>query len=72
MLASPENIALSREGTIIASYKMGHIAAFTINGKLLRHELHDDYIHVRLINKVINTTRLYKTFFQVLFDVKRW
>lgn len=56
VLASPENIALSREGTIIASYKMGHIAAFTINGKLLRHELHDDNIHVRSMNKVTTTT----------------
>lgn len=44
----PENICLSREGIIIATYKMGHIAAFTLNGKMLKHETHDDNILVSI------------------------
>nr|CAD7439851.1 unnamed protein product [Timema bartmani] len=39
---SPENIAMSREGVIVVNYERGHIAAFTINGKRLRQESHND------------------------------
>lgn len=44
---SPENIAMSREGVIVVNYEKGNIAAFTINGKRLRHESHNDNLQVR-------------------------
>ena len=43
---SPENIAMSREGVIVVNYEKGNIAAFTINGKRLRHESHNDNLQV--------------------------
>lgn len=43
---SPENIAMSREGVIVVNYERGNIAAFTINGKRLRHESHNDNLQV--------------------------
>ena len=43
---SPENIAMSREGVIVVNYERGHLAAFTINGKRLRHEIHNDNLQV--------------------------
>lgn len=45
---SPENIAMSREGVIVVNYEKGNIAAFTINGKRLRHESHNDNLQVRI------------------------
>lgn len=44
--SSPENIAMSREGVIVVNYERGHIAAFTINGKRLRYESHNDNLQV--------------------------
>ena len=46
---SPENIAMSREGVIVVNYERGHVAAFTINGKRLRHESHNDNLQVCLV-----------------------
>jgi neurobeachin len=46
---SPENIAMSREGLIVVNYKKGHVAAFTVNGKRLRQEAHNDNIQVCFI-----------------------
>ena len=43
---SPENIAMSREGLIVVNYERGHVAAFTINGKRLRQEAHNDNLQV--------------------------
>lgn len=43
---SPENITLSREGFIVVNYDEGNVAAYTINGKLLRHESHNDNLQV--------------------------
>lgn len=43
---SPENIAMSREGVIVVNYERGRVAAFTINGKRLRHESHNDNLQV--------------------------
>lgn len=43
---SPENVALSREGLVVINYDRGHVAAFTMNGKRLRHESHNDNIQV--------------------------
>lgn len=43
---SPENVALSREGLIVINYDRGHVGAYTMNGKRLRHESHNDNIQV--------------------------
>ncbi|XP_053598524.1 neurobeachin isoform X2 [Microplitis demolitor] len=48
---SPENIAMSREGVIVVNYERGHIAAFTINGKRLRHESHNDNLQCLLLSR---------------------
>ncbi|XP_043268536.1 neurobeachin isoform X4 [Venturia canescens] len=48
---SPENIAMSREGVIVINYERGHIAAFTINGKRLRHEAHNDNLQCLLLSR---------------------
>lgn len=45
---SPENITMSREGFIVVNYDQGNVAAFTINGRLLRFETHNDNLQVRL------------------------
>lgn len=37
---------MSREGFIVVNYDEGNVAAFTINGKLLRHESHNDNLQV--------------------------
>lgn len=44
--SSPENIAMSREGVIVVNYERGNVAAYTINGKRLRHESHNDNLQV--------------------------
>ena len=43
-LTAPLNLALSREGFVVAHFPGGHLAAFTANGNLLRHEMHNDKI----------------------------
>jgi neurobeachin len=43
---SPENITMSREGFIVVNYDEGNVAAFTINGRLLRYESHSDNLQV--------------------------
>ncbi|KAK5644035.1 hypothetical protein RI129_007880 [Pyrocoelia pectoralis] len=48
---SPENIAMSREGVIVVNYEKGNIAAFTINGKRLRHESHNDNLQCLLLSR---------------------
>lgn len=50
---SPESIAMSREGVIVINYERGHVAAFTINGKRLRHESHNDNLQVRLYTTIM-------------------
>lgn len=44
---SPEIIAMSREGFIVVNYDKGNVAAYTINGKKLRNESHNDCLQVR-------------------------
>lgn len=44
---SPELITMSREGFIVINYDKGNVAAYTINGKKLRHETHNDNLQVR-------------------------
>ena len=46
-LTAPLNLALSREGFVVAHFPGGHLAAFTANGNLLRHEMHNDKIQGR-------------------------
>ena len=50
-LTSPQNLALSREGVVVAHFPGGHVVAYTANGNRLRHEAHNDKIHVRIIAK---------------------
>ncbi|KAJ8976421.1 hypothetical protein NQ317_004081, partial [Molorchus minor] len=49
--SSPENIAMSREGVIVVNYEKGNVAAFTINGKRLRHESHNDNLQCLLLSR---------------------
>ncbi|XP_018329920.1 neurobeachin isoform X3 [Agrilus planipennis] len=49
--SSPENIAMSREGVIVVNYERGNVAAFTINGKRLRHESHNDNLQCLLLSR---------------------
>uniref|UniRef100_A0A182N1I2 Neurobeachin n=1 Tax=Anopheles dirus TaxID=7168 RepID=A0A182N1I2_9DIPT len=48
---SPENITLSREGFIVVNYDEGSVAAYTINGKLLRYETHNDNLQCMLLSR---------------------
>lgn len=48
---SPENVALSREGLVVINYDRGHVAAFTMNGKRLRHESHNDNIQCVILSR---------------------
>lgn len=59
--SSPENISMSREGVIVVNYERGHIAAFTINGKRLRHESHNDNLQV--IHISLNNAMVFHSFF---------
>lgn len=43
---SPELISMSREGFIVVNYDKGNVAAYTINGKKLRHVSHNDNLQV--------------------------
>ncbi|XP_045504943.1 neurobeachin isoform X4 [Colias croceus] len=40
--AGPQQLALSREGVLVVAFARGHLAAFTLNGRRLRHETHND------------------------------
>ncbi|XP_045489348.1 neurobeachin isoform X6 [Pieris rapae] len=40
--SSPQQLALSREGVVVVAYRKGHLAAFSLNGRLLRRETHAD------------------------------
>ncbi|CAH1159867.1 unnamed protein product [Phaedon cochleariae] len=48
---SPENIAMSREGVIVVNYERGNVCAFTINGKRLRFESHNDNLQCLLLSR---------------------
>ncbi|XP_060806416.1 neurobeachin isoform X1 [Amyelois transitella] len=41
-VSSPQQLALSREGVVVVAYARGHLAAFTLNGRRLRNETHND------------------------------
>ncbi|KAJ6638678.1 Neurobeachin, partial [Pseudolycoriella hygida] len=48
---SPEIITMSREGFIVVNYDKGNVAAYTINGKRLRHESHNDNLQCMLLSR---------------------
>ncbi|XP_050056820.1 neurobeachin isoform X3 [Aphis gossypii] len=48
---NPECAVMSREGIIVVNYEHGSIAAFTINGKRLRHTTHNDNIQCMLLSR---------------------
>lgn len=50
-LFNPANIALSREGLVVANYPNGHIVSYTSNGKQLRHEIHNDNVNCILLSR---------------------
>lgn len=45
---------MSREGFIVVNYDEGNVAAFTINGRLLRHESHNDNLQVKISLKFVS------------------
>lgn len=49
---APENVTMSREGIVVVGYEKGHIAAFTMNGRRLRHHAHHDNIYVSSNNDI--------------------
>lgn len=56
---------MSREGFIVVNYDKGNVAAYTINGKKLRHESHNDSL------QVINCLMKLHNFLKIsLFNVK--
>lgn len=65
---------MSREGFIVVNYDKGNVAAYTINGKKLRHESHNDNLQVTIFAMVIITIQLILTIFLVVVYVTftRW
>lgn len=57
---SPELIAMSREGFIVVNYDKGNVAAYTINGKKLRHETHNDNLQVSYGTSLAHQQMLFK------------
>ncbi|XP_060530790.1 neurobeachin isoform X11 [Cylas formicarius] len=49
--SSPQNIAMSREGVVVVNYEKGNVASYTINGKRLRHESHNDNLQCLLLSR---------------------
>ncbi len=50
-LTSPLNLALSREGVVVAHFPGGHVVSYTANGNRLRHEPHNDRIQCVLLSR---------------------
>ena len=67
---SPTNLALSREGFVVANFPGGHVVAFTANGNRLRHEIHNDHIQVISVLDVKKLFwKLVYQSFSVLFEI---
>ncbi|CAG4994377.1 unnamed protein product [Parnassius apollo] len=49
--ASPQQLALAREGVLVVGYAKGHLAAFTLNGRRLRHETHNDNFQCLVLSR---------------------
>ncbi|XP_052744708.1 neurobeachin isoform X6 [Bicyclus anynana] len=50
-VTSPQQLALSREGVVVVAYAKGHLAAFTLNGRRLRHETHNDNFQCLVLSR---------------------
>ncbi|XP_063895422.1 neurobeachin [Helicoverpa armigera] len=50
-VCSPQQLALSREGVVVVAYAKGHLAAFTLNGRRLRHETHNDNFQCLVLSR---------------------
>lgn len=50
-VCSPAQLALSREGAVVVAYARGHLAAFTLNGRRLRHETHNDNFQCLVLSR---------------------
>ncbi|XP_050551922.1 neurobeachin isoform X7 [Spodoptera frugiperda] len=50
-VCSPQQLALSREGVVVVAYARGHLAAFTLNGRRLRHETHNDNFQCLVLSR---------------------
>ncbi|XP_075981984.1 A kinase anchor protein rugose isoform X3 [Anticarsia gemmatalis] len=50
-VAAPAQLALSREGVVVVAYARGHLAAFTLNGRRLRHETHNDNFQCLVLSR---------------------
>jgi hypothetical protein len=47
--SAPQQLALSREGLLVVAAARGRLAAYTLNGRRLRHHTHNDHFQVRLL-----------------------
>ncbi|XP_026740529.1 neurobeachin isoform X2 [Trichoplusia ni] len=50
-VCGPQQLALSREGVVVVAYAKGHLAAFTLNGRRLRHETHNDNFQCLVLSR---------------------
>jgi hypothetical protein len=64
---------MSREGFIVVNYDQGNVAAFTINGRLLRHESHNDNLQVNILYLNFILMKFSNIFCKLVYVViKRW
>ncbi|KPJ01369.1 Neurobeachin [Papilio xuthus] len=49
--AAPQQLALAREGVLVVGYARGHLAAYTLNGRRLRHETHNDNFQCLVLSR---------------------
>ncbi|KAL0879173.1 hypothetical protein ABMA27_002965 [Loxostege sticticalis] len=47
----PQQLALSREGLVVVAYARGHLAAYTLNGRRLRHHTHNDNFQCLVLSR---------------------
>ncbi|XP_072945485.1 neurobeachin [Epargyreus clarus] len=47
----PRQLALAREGVLVVAYARGHLAAYTLNGRRLRHETHNDNFQCLVLSR---------------------
>ncbi|XP_048481207.1 neurobeachin isoform X5 [Plutella xylostella] len=47
----PQQLALSREGVLVVAYGRGHLAAYTLNARPLRHYTHHDHFQCLLLSR---------------------
>jgi hypothetical protein len=77
-LTSPSNLAVSREGFVVANFPGGHVVAFTANGNRLRHEIHNDHIQVNYLFVLIHenwsffSSFMYVEMRKLIFQKGQW